>query len=144
MLLGVLGVGACSVAPATPGGSDGAPAPRAAVQPAQAATLAGTRWVGIVDKSIPAESAPRLELIAEGRLAGYTGCNMMNGAWTLEGVNGRVGRIITTKRACVGPGAEVESRLMAALGENAKLTREGERLVAIGPNGERFEFTAAP
>ena len=69
---------------------------------------------------------------------------MMNGSWKLEGVNGRVGRIITTKRACVGPGAEVESRLMAALGENAKLTREGERLVATGPNGERFEFTAAP
>jgi hypothetical protein len=30
------------------------------------------------------------------------------------------------------------------LGENAKLTREGARLVATGPNGERFEFTAAP
>jgi heat shock protein HslJ len=147
MLLGILGVGACSVAPATPGGGDGAAAPRAAaqpVQPAPAATLAGTRWVGIVDKSIPAESAPRLELVEEGRLAGYTGCNMMSGAWKLEGVNGRVGRIITTKRACLGPGSEVESRVMAALGENARLTREGERLVATGPNGERFEFTAAP
>jgi len=56
MLLGLLGVGACSVAPATPGGNDGASAPRTAsqpVQPAPAATLAGTRWVGVVDKSTP-------------------------------------------------------------------------------------------
>ena len=147
MLLGFLGMCACSAAPSAPGGGDGAGAPRAAaqpVQPAPAATLAGTRWVGVVEKSIPAEGAPRLELVSGGRLAGYTGCNMMNGEWKLEGTNGRVGRIITTKRACVGPGADVERRLMAALGENAQLMREGEKLVATGPNGEKFEFVQAP
>lgn len=138
MLMALIGVGGCAVAPATPGGD--APAPRAAM--AANAPLAGTRWVGVVDASVRPASMPTLELLAEGKLAGYTGCNMMNGTWAAEGGAARVGPIVATKRMCLGPGSEVEKRLMAAL-NNGKLAREGDRLVATGPSGERFEFAPA-
>ncbi|MGE5096757.1 MAG: META domain-containing protein [Betaproteobacteria bacterium] len=139
MLMALIGVGGCAVAPATPGGD--APATRATA--AAAAPLAGTRWVGVVDASIQSANVPSLELLAEGRRAGYTGCNMMNGTWTAEGGQGRVGGIVATKRMCLGPGADVEKRLMAALTENARLARQGDRLVVTGPSGERFEFAPA-
>lgn len=138
MMMALIGVTGCAVAPATPGGDP--PAARSAAS----APLAGTRWVGVVDPSTKEGNVPRLELVAEGRLAGYTGCNLMNGTWTLEGGAGRVGRIVTTKRMCAGPEANIEKRLMAALTENGRLSRQGDKLVVTGPGGERFEFTLAP
>jgi heat shock protein HslJ len=54
-----------------------------------------------------------------------------------------VGRIVATKRMCLGPEGDIEKRLMAALTEKGKLVREGDKLVAIGPGGERFEFMPA-
>lgn len=105
--------------------------------------IAGTRWVGVVDAGTIEANVPRLELVAEGRLAGYSGCNMLNGAWVQQGEEARVGPLVTTKRACVGPGSDIEKRMLSALNEG-RLVREGAKLVAIGRNGERFEFTRAP
>jgi len=102
--------------------------------------LAGTRWAGVVDPGTPEGNIPRLELVAEGRLAGYTGCNLMNGSWSLREGEGRIGPLVTTKRACAGPEANIEKRLVAAFNEG-RLVREGNKLVAIGKGGERFEFT---
>jgi putative lipoprotein len=77
--------------------------------------------------------------VAEGRLAGYSGCNLMNGAWQVQGDEVRVGPLVTTKRACAGPESGIEKRVLAALNEG-RLVREGNKLVAVGRNGERFEF----
>lgn len=118
-----------------------APVPVAA--PSADTALAGTRWIGVVDAGINEGNIPRLELVAEGRLAGYSGCNMLNGAWVLQGEEARVGPLVTTKRACVGPESQIEKRVLSALNEG-RLVREGAKLVAIGRNGERFEFTRAP
>ena len=118
----LLGLAACAAAPAT-GGS-----------------LAGTRWVGVVDKSVDANSTPRLEFVGEGRVSGYTGCNMLSGTWSMEGAQVRFGSVATTKRGCLGPGGDIEKRLLAVLGGEAKARREGDRLVIEGPGGARFEF----
>jgi heat shock protein HslJ len=140
------GSGGTVILHAHPG--DGAPAaapPPAAARVAQAShPLSGTRWVGAVEGSTKSGNVPQLEIVTEGRLAGYTGCNLMNGTWSVQGGEARVGRIVTTKRACAGPESEIEKRLIAALAENARLVREGDRLVAISPAGERFEFTPLP
>ena len=56
---------------------------------AAAAPLAGTRWVGVVEGNADAQALPRLEFAAGGRLAGYTGCNMMSGSWREEGGEAR-------------------------------------------------------
>src|SRR5690348_18430042 len=76
-----------------------------------------------------------------GRVTGYTGCNMLNGGWHVEGATIRVGPLVTTKRACAGPENDIERRLLATIG--GVVTREGDRLVFTGANGERFEFMPA-
>jgi heat shock protein HslJ len=112
----------------------------AAAASAVPSTLAGTRWIGVVEPGTNDANIPRLELVAEGRLAGYSGCNLLNGAWATQGGEARVGPLVTTKRACAGPEAAIEKRVLSALSEG-RLVIEGTHLVAIGKGGERFEFT---
>ena len=137
----VLGLSACAAAPADSGGP---PKPAGtAAQSASASGLTGTRWVGVIDAGLDARAAPRLEFLEGGRLAGFTGCNMLSGAWRVEDSQLRFGNIATTKRMCMGPEAEVEKRLVAAIGVEASVRREGAKLVLTGPGGARFEFLQA-
>lgn len=130
VLAGFLLLDACAA-------SSPAPAPVRAAAPA--AGFAGTRWVG--SGSDPKDrNAPAIEFVTEGRLAGYTGCNLMSGAWRIEGGELRIGRLVVTKRMCVGPESEVEKRVLAVLVESARFAREGDRLVATTPQGARYEF----
>ena len=119
------------------------PAAAAAATPAAAAapssSMNGTRWKGVVDGTDEG-STPWLEF-AEGRVQGYTGCNMLSGPWHMENQELRIGPLVTTKRACAGPGGEVERRLLSAVNERAHITRQGDHVVASGPGGERFEFS---
>lgn len=139
-LVCALGLAACAPAgTATPRADAQAPAVRPATVVAE--SLVGTRWVGVVAGNPDPRTLPRLEFVREGRLSGFTGCNLMNGAWSLDAGEVRLGPIATTKRACLGPEGEVESRLVAAMG--GKVTREGGKLVLTGPDGARFEFTPA-
>lgn len=137
----VLGLSACAAAPSDAGGP-ARPAGSAA-QSAAAPGFAGTRWMGVIDAGTDAASAPRLELLFGGRVAGFTGCNMLSGAWRMEGAVVRLGSIATTKRMCLGPAGEIEKRLVAALGAEASVRREGARLILTGPTGARFEFVQA-
>ena len=118
----------------------GAPAP--AVAPASASAspaIAGTRWTATGGGA----SAPRLEFVREGRVTGYTGCNMLSGEWRMEGNEIRFASIATTKRMCLGPEGEVEKRVLAAMGDQARARREGAKLVLESPAGARFEFGEA-
>ncbi len=128
-------LGAC----AAPAGG-GAPKPDGAAAPAQSLALAGTRWRGIISSMYDASHTPRLEFVTADRVSGYTGCNMLSGSWREEGGGARFSHLVTTKRACAGPESEIERRLMAALGEESRATREGAKLVITGPDGRRFEF----
>ena len=133
-VLCALGLAACATPPGPPAAASPAPAP---------APLAGTRWVGVVEGGPDARTLPRLEFTAGGRLAGFTGCNMMSGTWTEEGGEARFGPIAATKRFCAGPEGQVEKRVLAALAPGARGVRQGDRLVLIAPGGARFEFSAA-
>jgi heat shock protein HslJ len=99
--------------------------------------------MGVIDPSIDPRFAPWIEF-AEGRVSGYTGCNLMQGAWTNDGGGIRVGPLATTKRACAGPEQAIERRVVAALNEQSRVTREAGKLVFTTSTGERFEFIAAP
>lgn len=131
--MGALAVTACATQPTV--------APTAPAVVAAPATLVGTRWVGVVAGSPDPRTLPRIEFVTSERVTGFTGCNLMNGGWRMEGAEIRVGPLVTTKRACVGPEGDVERRVIAALG--GRIAREGDRLVFIAPTGERFEFTPA-
>jgi heat shock protein HslJ len=104
-----------------------------------APALTGTRWIGVIDAGLDPGLAPRLEFIA-GHLQGFTGCNLMSGSWRVEGNEVRFGAIAATKRACMGPGGEIEKRVLAAMGDRSRVRRDGERLVIEAPGGARFEF----
>ena len=125
---------------AATGGEGGGGAPRAAAVPARA--LAGTRWTGIVEGKPDPRTLPRLEF-TDSRIAGYTGCNMLSGAWRQENGEVRVGPLATTKRYCVGPESEVEKRFLQAVNPESRVTREGARLIFTTPSGARFEFEEA-
>lgn len=124
-----LGLCACAADPSSAGPSH--------------ASFAGTRWVGVVDASADHGALPRLEFVAEGRLSGYTGCNLLSGAWKMDGAEVRLGGLAVTKRMCAGPEGETERRFLAVMGEGARGRREGDRLVFTGPSGARFEFREA-
>lgn len=138
-----IGLAACAIVLA---GCASAPPPaaggieRAAAVPI--ASLANTRWTGVVDGTPDPRTLPRLEFTQE-RVAGFTGCNMLSGAWRMEDGEVRVGPLATTKRMCLGPAGEVEKRFLAALGPASRVTREGNRLVFTAPSGARFEFEEA-
>jgi heat shock protein HslJ len=125
---------ACAAAPGAPA------APAESGPPA----LAGTRWVGVVEASTDRRSVPRLEFVGEGRLTGFTGCNLLNGTWRLSGGQALLGPVATTKRLCLGPAGEMEVRVLGVLADGTRITREGAKLVLVGAQGARFELEAAP
>ena len=113
-----------------------------AAAPVEPASLAGTRWVGVLPQGADPRHAPRLEFAAAGRVNGFTGCNMMSGSYTLEGARVKLGPIMATKRFCAGPEMEYEKAVLAAMGQDATGAREGGKLVFTAPGG-RFEFVPA-
>ena len=106
-------------------------------------SLAGSHWVAQVEGVADREQSPRLEFLADGRLVGYTGCNMLSGTWRVEGDAVRLGALAATKRGCLGPAGDVEKRVLAALNEKSVVRVEGAKLVVQGVSGERLEFTGA-
>lgn len=139
-----LGLTACA-APSSSGGATGGEAPRAAAAPApvSAATLVGTRWVGVADASVDKRHLPWLEFVAEGRVSGYTGCNLLHGGWRNDAGTIRFGPLVTTKRGCAGPEGDMERRVLAVLNEQSRVSREGDKLVISAAGGERLEFVQA-
>ena len=131
----VVGLAACAAAPGDP------PQGKAAAS-APAPSLANTRWVGVVPEGADPRHAPRLEFSGTGRMNGFTGCNMMSGAYRMEEGRLRLGPIMATKRMCLGPEMDYERRVLAAMGEDARVTREGDKLVFETAKG-RFEFVPA-
>lgn len=128
----------CAAAPQPPR-QEGAAA--AVAQPAPA--LAGTRWRGVIEPGTDERYTPWLEFVTEGRVSGYTGCNLLHGGWKVEGGQVRVGPLVTTKRACAGPEQEIERRVLAALNERSRVAREGGKLVFTSAAGDRVEFVEA-
>jgi heat shock protein HslJ len=137
-----VGIGACAAAPESGGPSAPAPA-RPAAAAAGATALAGTRWKGIVDPSVGEAATPWLEF-TDGRVSGFSGCNLLSGGWKNEAGQVRLGPLAITKRGCLGPAGDVERRVMAVLNEQGRVTRQGDKLVITSPAGDKFEFVLAP
>jgi len=124
---------ACAGAPVVP------PAPAAAPLP----PLAGTRWVATAHGTDEPQATPRLEFALGGELHGFTGCNMLSGHWSEEGGEIRFSALIVTKRLCLGPGAGVEEKFLAAFSAQSTGRRSATTLTITSPQGARFEFVPA-
>lgn len=120
-----------------------APVMTATAPPPGPPALAGTRWVGVIEAGLDAAIAPRLEFVS-GRMQGFTGCNLMSGAWRVEGNEVRLGAVVATRRGCVGPAGDIEKRVLAAMGDESRVRLQGDRLLVEAPGGARFEFRKAP
>jgi putative lipoprotein len=141
LAVSVIALGACAASTATPQKSPPPPSPVSS-QAAPTMSVAGKTWIAKVDAAIDPRQRPRLELQQDGKLAGYTGCNTLGGTWKMSGDAVQIETMAMTKRACIGPGSDVESQFLKAVNNKSRITLEGDRLVALGPNGERMEFAA--
>ena len=129
-----LALAACAAAPGVP------PAPAAA---ASLPPLAGTRWVGAAPGIDEPQAKPRLEFAEGGQLHGYTGCNMLSGHWQEEGGEIRFSALVVTKRLCLGPGAGVEEKFLAAFSAQSRAKRTATTLTITSPQGAKFELVPA-
>lgn len=113
-----------------------------------AAALVGTRWLlaelpgATPDPGGQAPVRPELVLGPDGRLSGSGGCNRLQGGYQLE-ADGRLklGRMVSTMRACVG-GMAQEQQLLQALGQVARYESGGRELRLLDAEGKllvRFE-----
>ena len=141
VFLAALALCACASAPLAPPMAPVTPEPVAAAAPLP--PLVGTRWVGKLAPNDDGHSTPRLEFAAGGELHGYTGCNMLGGRWSESGGEVSFTGIYVTKRMCLGAGAEIEKRFLAALSDKSRVTRTATSLAIASPEGARFELVPA-
>lgn len=83
--------------------------------------LEDTEWtlVDIGGAPLPEGLArpPSFKLVAaEGKVVGFSGCNRLFGAYSVDGPRLRLSPLGTTKMACIGPAMELERRFLDALG----------------------------
>lgn len=99
--------------------------------------LAGTAWrVAAVDGRAVRLPRPATLRFTAGRIEGFAGCNRFGGDYALDGDRLTLGAIRSTRMACVGRGGEVETRLLAILGEPSTVRSEGrDGLVLAGSTG---------
>lgn len=116
---------------------------------ATAASLAGTLWRaveidGAAVTGVPLERTPTLRLdAAERRAGGDTGCNRYTGAFEQQGEALRFGALAATRRACIGPGADLEPRFVAALESVRSQRLRAGRLELLDEAGRvRLRFEA--
>ena len=105
------------------------------------AGLEATRWVAAGTGE--AQTRPRLEFAAGGLLAGYTGCNLMNGEWHAEGGVVVLSKLSVTKRLCTGVPGEVEKAFLAIVTEGSRAATDNGKLIITSPSGVKLELAAA-
>lgn len=82
-------------------------------------SLAGSRWLAeAIAGVVLTESAhSRLEVLAEGRISGNSGCNAFTGAGQLRDGAVKIGMLATTRMACPPAIMDQERKFLAALGK---------------------------
>jgi putative lipoprotein len=115
-----------------------------------AATLAGSRWVArtIEVRASADKVQSTLEFLADGRVAGSTGCNRYSGAVSIDGSAIRFGPLASTKMACPPPMMDQEQRFSQALAQSVRWRLDGGDLLLFDAGGtQRLHFAplaAAP
>jgi len=125
------------------------PKPPASEQPAAASTasLDDREWilVGLGEQTAPLGAGGRPANIrfdpANGRAAGFAGCNRYSAAYTFAGDTLTFGPAISTKMACAD-GDELEWSYLATLPEIRSYGRSDSTLTLSGPGGPLARFRA--
>ncbi|MEG3143959.1 META domain-containing protein [Sphingomonas sp. RT2P30] len=105
--------------------------------------LAGTRWMIAAVDGRPVRTARTTDIrFTDTRIAGNAGCNSFGGAYRFAGDRLSTGQVMTTKMACVGPGADVEGRFLAAIA-SARVVRSGADTITLSGESGTIELRAA-
>ncbi len=101
-----------------------------------AGDLAG-EWVveSVSGVGIGAARAPTLALRADGRAAGFGGCNRFTGPYTAERSSLGFGALAATRMACLPAAMALEQRYFDALRQTRAFRLEGGVLHLFGPGG---------
>ncbi len=144
LVLGLLSVGC---APAATSPSVGASAPTASASGGSSGldgTWTLTNYAGVNGTNVPVPSGiplvPTITFAGEA-VTGNAGCNTFVGTATvgtptLSGTSVSFGQIVTTKKACEGPAADVETAVLLVLNAATQATVSGNTLEITGPSGK--------
>lgn len=86
---------------------------------------------------------PWLELLSDGRVLGYTGCNRLQGSYTLDGNNLTFPPLAMTRKACMA-NRELERGFTDGLGDTRRYQIDGSQLVLLKGEMELLRFDPAP
>lgn len=87
------------------------------------------------DITVIGEEKPFVEFnTEESRVHGFTGCNIMNGAYTLEGKDFTFGNMATTMMAGPEENMKAERNVLEAMGKVATVKADGEKLLLLDEN----------
>ena len=67
----------------------------------------------------------------DSRIHGFTGCNIMNGAYTQDGKNLTFGNMATTMMAGPEENMKTESAVLDAIGKVASVKADGENILLL-------------
>lgn len=109
--------------------------------------LAGTSWIlKELDGAAPAEGGrdqANLEFLADGSIAGTTGCNRYFGPFSVDGETITTGQLGSTMMACAEPLMAQEQTFLAILGSAASYTLADDTLTITAADGRTIAFTRA-
>jgi heat shock protein HslJ len=112
---------------------------------AEVSELEGVPWVLASGVEVVGwEDVAPSATFADGRVAGSTGCNRFNGAYTADGESLELSQVASTEMACMPPADAVESAFLAALQRVAVWGVEDDELVLHDADHEEvLRFRAA-
>ena len=107
--------------------------------------LEGPVWelVELIGTELPDDAAPTLQL-SDGTASGVAGCNNFTGGYEREDRDLTFGPLATTRKLCAPPLDNVESAYLAALGDVASYSIEGNRLILRSGEGTPVLFYEVP
>jgi heat shock protein HslJ len=104
--------------------------------------LAGTEWLLVSlgppgsESNVVAGTTPTAKFGEDGRVGGSTGCNGYGGTYEVRGDTITIGRLVSTRRACLDQNAnEQERRFLAALEAANRFRLSSDRLSIISDRG---------
>ena len=104
--------------------------------------LAGTEWHLVSlgpsgsEANIVAGTTPTANFGEDGRIGGSTGCNNYGGTYEVRGETITIGRLVSTRRACLDQNAnEQERRFLAALEAANRFRLSSDRLTIFADRG---------
>jgi heat shock protein HslJ len=121
------------------------PAPEAAPGAAPEAGLDGTSWtLTEIGGAAPVAGSPAtLEFLADGGVAGTTGCNRYFGGFTADAASLSFGQMGSTKMACEPALMDQENRYLEIIGRAASYTLAADTLTITADDGTTLVFERA-